>query len=66
MPCPIIDNARIGSWAFKLPVTEVYENLGCREKAGRLIPGSDAGKITVFEDHFTIDFKSGVTIDIEA
>ena len=22
-------------------------------------------KITVFEDHFTIDFKSGVTIDIE-
>ena len=23
-------------------------------------------KITVFEDHFTIDFKSGVTIDIEA
>ena len=23
-------------------------------------------KITVFEDHFTIDFKSGVTIDIDA
>ena len=23
-------------------------------------------KITVFEDHFTIDFKSGVTIEIEA
>ena len=23
-------------------------------------------KITVFEDHFTIDFKSGVTLDIEA
>ena len=23
-------------------------------------------KITVFEDHFTIDFKSGVTIDINA
>ena len=23
-------------------------------------------KITVFEDRFTIDFKSGVTIDIEA
>jgi hypothetical protein len=23
-------------------------------------------KITVFEDHFTIDFKSGVTIDIKA
>jgi hypothetical protein len=23
-------------------------------------------KITVYEDHFTIDFKSGVTIDIEA
>ena len=23
-------------------------------------------KITVFEDHFTIDFKSSVTIDIEA
>ena len=23
-------------------------------------------KITVFENHFTIDFKSGVTIDIEA
>ncbi len=23
-------------------------------------------KITVFEDHFTVDFKSGVTIDIEA
>lgn len=22
-------------------------------------------KITVFEDHFTVDFKSGVTIDIE-
>ena len=36
------------------------------KKAVRLIPESDAGKITVFEDHFTIDFKSGVTIDIEA
>ena len=23
-------------------------------------------KITVFEDHFTIDFKSGVTIEIKA
>ena len=23
-------------------------------------------KITVFEDHFTVDFKSGITIDIEA
>ena len=23
-------------------------------------------KITVFEDHFTVEFKSGVTIDIEA
>jgi hypothetical protein len=23
-------------------------------------------KITVFEDHFTIDFKSGVTIEINA
>ena len=23
-------------------------------------------KITVFEDRFTVDFKSGVTIDIEA
>ena len=23
-------------------------------------------KITVFEDYFTVDFKSGVTIDIEA
>jgi site-specific DNA recombinase len=23
-------------------------------------------KITIFEAHFTIDFKSGVTIDIEA
>ena len=22
-------------------------------------------KITVFEDHFTVDFKSGITIDIE-
>jgi hypothetical protein len=23
-------------------------------------------KTTVFEDHFTVDFKSGITIDIEA
>ena len=23
-------------------------------------------KITVFADHFTVDFKSGLTIDIEA
>ena len=23
-------------------------------------------KITVFDDHFTVDFKSGITIDIEA
>ena len=23
-------------------------------------------KITVFEDHFTVEFKSGITIDIEA
>ena len=23
-------------------------------------------KITVFEDHFTVDFKSGLTIDIDA
>lgn len=23
-------------------------------------------KIAVFEDHFTVDFKSGITIDIEA
>ena len=23
-------------------------------------------KIIVFEDHFTVDFKSGITIDIEA
>ena len=23
-------------------------------------------KITVFEDHFTVDFKSGITIDIKA
>lgn len=23
-------------------------------------------KITLFEDHFTVEFKSGITIDIEA
>lgn len=23
-------------------------------------------KITIFEDHFTVEFKSGITIDIEA
>ena len=23
-------------------------------------------KITVFDDHFTVEFKSGITIDIEA
>ena len=23
-------------------------------------------KITVFEDHFTVDFKSGITIEVEA
>ncbi len=28
--------------------------------------GANITKITVFEDHFTIDFKSGVTIDINA
>ncbi len=24
------------------------------------------GRITVFEDHFTVDFKSGLSVDIEA
>ena len=37
-------------------ITEIDETL-----VKRLIT-----KITVFEDHFTIDFKSGVTIEIKA
>ena len=37
-------------------ITEFDETL-----VGRLIE-----KITVFEHHFTVDFKSGITIDIEA
>lgn len=50
-----------GIWTFysssrPATITEFDETL-----VKRLI-----AKIAVFEDHFTIDFKSGVTIDIEA
>ena len=31
-----------------------------------MLVSRNIAKITVFEDHFTVNFKSGITIDIEA